>query len=280
VLVARANGLLPLPFALTTVWLANTASLFLPVSNLTNLLALHAFGFSDPSRFFALMIVPATIAVVVPCVVLLILFRRTLTTRFQPSNPTPVADRFLYWISVGVLLVLLPLLVTGIPVWLPASAAALLLAAVFAIRRRSALRFALLPWQLVLFASGLFLVVEAGHSVGLTALISHAAGSGRDLGSLLRLSLSGMVAANAVDNLPAYLALEPVAGSPERLAALLVGVNAGPLITPWASLATLLWHSRLRALDVELRWSRYILLGALVAPLAVTAATVGLAITN
>src|SRR5688500_4469263 len=33
----------PLPFALTTLWLANTASLLLPVSNLTNLLALHHF---------------------------------------------------------------------------------------------------------------------------------------------------------------------------------------------------------------------------------------------
>jgi len=34
----------PLPFAMTTVWLANTASLLLPVSNLTNLLALHRFS--------------------------------------------------------------------------------------------------------------------------------------------------------------------------------------------------------------------------------------------
>ena len=34
-------GLAPLPFALLAVWLANTASLLLPVSNLTNLLALQ-----------------------------------------------------------------------------------------------------------------------------------------------------------------------------------------------------------------------------------------------
>ncbi|MFC3294618.1 SLC13 family permease, partial [Clavibacter michiganensis subsp. insidiosus] len=39
VVLARHCGLPPLPFALTTVWLANTASLLLPVSNLTNLLA-------------------------------------------------------------------------------------------------------------------------------------------------------------------------------------------------------------------------------------------------
>ena len=39
VVLARRVGLSPIPFAMTTVWLANTGSLLLPVSNLTNLLA-------------------------------------------------------------------------------------------------------------------------------------------------------------------------------------------------------------------------------------------------
>jgi len=279
VLVARHNGLPPLPFALTTVWLANTASLLLPVSNLTNLLALHALGFSDPSRFVALLIVPALIAIVVPCALLALVFRRQLGQRFVATAPTSPSDPVLFWIAAGVLVVLLPLLVTGIPVWIPTSAAAVLLAVAFAVRRRASLRIGLVPWQLVLFACGLFLVVEAAHSLGLTALLATAAGSGDSPWALLRLSLSGMLGANAVDNLPAYLALEPVAGvSPVRLAALLIGVNAGPLITPWASLATLLWHSRLTALGVELRWSRYVVLGVIAAPLTVVAATLGLAI--
>lgn len=279
VLVARHNGLPPLPFALSTVWLANTASLLLPVSNLTNLLALHALGFSDPLRFVGLLILPAVIAIVLPCVVVVIVFRRDLRLRFEPAAATAPDDPVLFWIAIGVLVVILPLLVTGIPVWIPATAGALVLALAFAIRRRKSLRFGLLPWQLVLFASGLFLVVEAAHSLGLTAVLAQLAGSGESPGSLLRLSLSGMLGANAVNNLPAYLALEPVAGaSPARLAALLIGVNAGPLITPWASLATLLWHSRLQALGVELRWSRYLVLGLIVAPVTVVAATLGLAL--
>lgn len=280
VLVARANGLPPLPFALTAVWLANTASLILPVSNLTNLLALHVLGFSDPGRFVALMAVPAIIAIVVPCAILFAIYRRDFATRFEPGPTAPSADRVLFWTSGGVLIVLLPLLVSGIPVWILATVAALLLAGVFALRRPSILHFSLLPWQLVLFAGGLFLVVEAGHSLGLTVLLGQAAGSGTDVGALLRLSISGMLGANAVDNLPAYLALEPVAGSPVRLAALLIGVNAGPLITPWASIATLLWHSRLKGLGVEVRWSRYLLLGLIAAPLTVVLATIGLALTH
>ena len=46
--VARANGVPALPFALTTVWVANTGSLLLPVSNLTNLLARERLGGIDP----------------------------------------------------------------------------------------------------------------------------------------------------------------------------------------------------------------------------------------
>ncbi len=280
VLVARANGLPPLPFALTTVWLANTASLILPVSNLTNLLALHALGFSDPHRFVALMLVPAIVAIIVPCLILLVIHRRELAMRFEPGTDTPPADRVLFWIACSVLIVLLPLLITSIPVWIPATVAAVLLAVAFMVRRRRALRVGLLPWQLVVFAAGLFLVVEAGHSLGLTALLSKAVGSGTDLGALLRLSVGGMLGANAVDNLPAYLALEPVAGSPVRVAALLIGVNAGALITPWASLATLLWHSRLQSLGVEVRWSRYLLLGIIAAPLTVVLATISLELTS
>lgn len=81
-----------------------------------------------------------------------------------------------------------------------------------------------------------------------------------------------------MNNLPAYLALEPVADSPVRLAALLIGVGAGPLVTPWASLATLLWHERLRAVGVEVPWGRYVLAGLVAAPLIVAAAVVPLAL--
>jgi len=44
-------GLSPLPFALLAVWLANTASLLLPVSNLTNLLAVQRLNL--PTLAFA-----------------------------------------------------------------------------------------------------------------------------------------------------------------------------------------------------------------------------------
>lgn len=272
VLLARHVGLPPIPFALTTVWLANTASLLLPVSNLTNLLAQHALGGISPAAFVALMWAPAVAAILVPVAVLFVLFRRQLVTGYVVGERAAASDRVLLVVSAVVVVLLLPALVSGVAVWIPATIAAVVLVVLFAVRRRSVLRFGLIPWQLVLLASGLFLVIEAAHSLGLTQLLATVAGRGDDFLSLLRLAGTSAAGANLVNNLPAYLAFETVAGSPARIAALLIGVNAGCLITPWASLATLLWGARLKSMDVEFSWGRYIALGFVVVPLTVAAA--------
>ncbi|SEA90999.1 SLC13 family permease [Leifsonia sp. 21MFCrub1.1] len=279
IVMARHAGLNPLPFALTTVWMANAGSLLLPVSNLTNLLAQHAMGDPTPAAFAALMLAPALVAMIVPMVVVFVIARKSLLVRYETGEEDGIEDRVLFWISGAVVVALVPLLVSGLPVWLPTSIAAVVLGVVFLVRRRSVLRFGLVPWQLVLLASGLFLFIEALHAAGLATLMATVSGTGESPLALLRLSLTGLVGANAIDNLPAYLALEPVADSPARLAALLIGVNAGPLITPWASLATLLWHQRLTSFDVEIRWSRYMLLGLIVAPVTVVLATLALSAT-
>ncbi|MFK4731558.1 ArsB/NhaD family transporter [Agromyces mediolanus] len=268
----------PIPFALTTVWLANTASLLLPVSNLTNLLAAERLGL-HPLQFAALMAAPALVAVLVPVVVVLLVWRRDLAARFAPDEPAAIPDRPLFWTAVGVLVALVPLLVSGIPVWIPATAAAVVLALVFAARRPRVLRISLVPWPLVVFVCGLFLAMESAHELGTTALLGAFAGTGEGSLELLRLAGASALSANAIDNLPAFLALEPFAESPLRTAALLIGVNAGAIVTPWASLATLLWHQRLVSMGVTISWWRYAALGLLVAPLTVGGATLALALT-
>lgn len=278
VAVARANGLPALPFAFTTVWLANTASLLLPVSNLTNLLAAERLGGADAVAFLALLGPSAVVAILVTVGLLFVIHRRALTGRFLPAPPPYLADRWLLRVSAVVVAVMAPLLVSGLPPWIPAGAAAAVLVGVFAWRSPDVLRAGLVPWQLVVFASGLFLAVAAVQALGWGAILATAAGSGDDLLALWRLAGVGMLGANAVDNLPAYLAFEVSADSPARLAALLIGVNAGPLITPWASLATLLWHQRLHAVGVDVPWRTYILWGLLAAPVIVGAAVVPLAL--
>ena len=277
VILARNAGLAPLPYALTTVWMANTASMLLPVSNLTNLLAEHELGGIGPVQFALITAVPALVAVVIPAAILFLIYRRDLIRRYTPQAPTGPEDPVLLISSAVIILLLLPALVSGLAVWIPTLGAALILGAIFLARRRSVFRVGMLPWQLALFACGLFLVVEAGHRLGLTQILATVSGTGTDALSLLQLAGVGTLGANAINNLPAYLALEPVAGTnPMRLVALLIGVNVGPLITPWASLATLLWHERLTALNVQISWTRYSLLGLIAAPITVALATLAL----
>jgi len=277
VLLARHVGVPPLPFALTTIWLANTASLLLPVSNLTNLLAQHVLGFT-PLAFASLMALPALVAIVIPCAVLFLVYRRQLTVRYTALAPTPPRDRMLFWVSAVVVVMLVPAFISGIPVWIPSTIAAVVLASFFAARSPATLSFSILPWKIVVLASGLFLVVTAANLHGLSGLLTAVAGTGDDPLSLLQLSFAGAAGSNVVNNLPAYLALEPVTGSPLRTAALLIGANAGPLITPWASLATLLWHERLVALGVHISWWKFMGLGLVVAPVTVLAATLALSL--
>ena len=48
-----------------------------------------------------------------------------------------------------------------------------------------------------------------------------------------------------------------MAGDPARLLALVIGVNAGAVVTPWSSLAVLLWRERCRARGVSIGTVRF-----------------------
>nr|WP_244954246.1 SLC13 family permease [Spelaeicoccus albus] len=260
VLLARKASMSPLPFALTTVWLANTASVLLPVSNVTNLLAWHRWPV-HPIGFAGAMWAPFVVGVALPAALVWLLYRRRLAHRYSPPPRHVAADKPLLVTSGTVVAALLPALVSGVPVWIPSTAAAVLLTAAFAVRRPGTLRPALIPWRAVSIAAVLFIVVQAAAAHGLTTAVLTLAGTGNGYPELLRLAGVAALAANVVNNLPAYLALEPAAGTPIRLGALLIGVNLGAIVTPWASLAVLLWHERVASLGVRMSWRRYSLVG-------------------
>ncbi|KJR07216.1 SLC13 family permease [Gordonia sihwensis] len=276
--LARVAGVAPAPFALTTVWLANTASLLLPVSNLTNLLALDRLNVRGAAGFVSLLGLPAVCATAATVGVLWLLHRRELRGRFRASPVPYVGDQTLFRICSSILVLLIPLLVVMPAPWVPACLAALALTATFALRRPEALQFGLIPWSLLLFAGGLFLVAGAVEASGLLDPLGRLSEHGT--ASVWAFAGAGAVGANLVNNLPGFLLLEPATTSPITLAALLIGVNAGPLVTPWASLATLLWHQRLVDEGVEFGWRRYVFVGAVAAPAIVAAATLTLSATS
>ncbi len=54
-------------------------------------------------------------------------------------------------------------------------------------------------------------------------------------------------------------------------------MNAGPLVTPWASLATLLWAARCRSAGVRISWGAFALRGLVMVPFLLSTATPALA---
>ncbi|HEX4017442.1 MAG TPA: SLC13 family permease [Frankiaceae bacterium] len=258
----------PLPFAMTAVWLANTASLLLPVSNLTNLLAADKLGMSA-STYVGKMLLPAGVAIVATVLVLRVRFRRELRGRFLPQPRRQPADRVLFIVSAVCCVGFGPAVIAGVPAWAAATPAAAVTVGAFAWRRRSELRFRLVPWRLVILVEGLFLVVSAAGRHGLDRLLHDVLGGG----GTWRVGSIAAAAANAFNNLPAYLALERQT-SRHDLLALLCGVNIGPLVLLWGSLATLLWRERCKARGLDVSAREFATLGVIGVPV-VLAATLG-----
>ncbi len=276
--LAARLGLRPLPFAFLVVWLAGTASLLLPVSNLTNLLAVQHLGASTGTLAFAgRMALPEVVAVVVTVAYLGLWFRRDLTGGYDTPAPTVPADRLLFRVCAAACLALVPGVLLGAPPWTVAVPAAAVCGLAFAVRRRRELRPGLVPWRLLVLTEGLFLAVTALDRHGLGDLLAHAAGTGT-----LRTAGVGAVSSNVVNNLPAYLAVEPAVapGHTTQLLGLLLGTDAGPLITLWGSLATLLWRQRCTARGVRISPWLFARVGLLGVPLVLVASWAALRVTG
>jgi arsenical pump membrane protein len=259
--------------------LANSASLLLPISNLTNLLAFHASGLSF-ARFGALMALPTLAAVGVEWAAISRFFtidlRRPRHDEERP--PRPHLPRFA--------LAVLGLTLAGFalssalgvePVWIAAAGAAVISAPALASRatRGMALARAAEPGFLV-FVLGLGVIVAAASDNGLASAVGHLLPAGDSLLDLLAIAAVSAILANLVNNLPATLLLVPVAaaGGHGAILAVLIGVNIGPNLTYVGSLAMLLWRRVLRAEDTDIELGEFLRLGALTVPAALVAATV------
>ena len=278
---AARLGARPKPHIYACTHLSNTASLLLPVSNLTNLLAFAASGLSF-TRFAGLMALPWLAAIGVEYVVL----RRFFATDLDAGAQAPaeaVAPEMPLFALVTVGCTLAGFVVTsavGInPAWAALGGAAVLAVRALARRRTTAgavVRSAAVPFLAFVLALGIVVraVVDNGLSSGLAHLVPH----GTTLPALLGTAALAAVLANAINNLPATLVLLPLAapaGSGAVLAVLL-GVNIGPNLTYAGSLATLLWRRIVHDHDTEVDLGEFTRLGLLVVPAALAVSVAGL----
>jgi arsenical pump membrane protein len=282
--VARPADIPGVPLAMTTVWLANTASLLSPVSNLTNLLAMDRLALSAPS-FVARMYLPELASATATVACLWILYwRRSLrpADRYRVPVPFESRDPVLTGLAAAACALFVLLVLLSVPLAAAALSAVCIIIAGFAVRSRGSLRSGLIPWQLLSFVIGLFFVIQVIDQHGLGAILSSAVGSGAAALGVWRAVGLGAGLSNVVNNLPAYVAGEAAidGGNHNQLLGLLIGTNVGPLVAPWASLATMLWYARCRTQGLEISWRRFAGTGAITAIVALAAATGALLLTS
>src|SRR5690242_7683013 len=286
-LAVRAE-LAALPLAMTTIWLANTASLLLPVSNLTNLLAADRIALAAPA-FAARMWAPQLASVAATMLFLWIFYwrrGRRGAERYTPPPPVELRtprQRALFRITGGACV----LFVAAIPfirdqIGIAAAAAAVIAVVAFAVLDRGRLRLSLVPWQLLILVTGLVLVVPTLSRYGLSDVMTAIIGTDAGPASAYRAAAGGAGLSNLVNNLPAYTAGEAVIppGDEQALLALLIGTNVGPIVTPWASLATLLCLEACRRFGVRVSMWWFALTGLGLACTAVPAAVGALLVTG
>lgn len=278
---AAQLGVRPKPHVYACTHLSNSASLLLPVSNLTNLLAFASSGLSF-TRFAALMALPWVVAIAIEYVVFRRFFRTDLDAPVHAPSTQPPRELPVFALAtVGLTLVgFVVASATGFdPAW-AVCAGALAMAVRALVRRRTSVlkivQSASLPF--LAFVLGLGVVVRAVVDNGLDDALRHVVPHGNGLVALLGLAAVAAVLANVINNLPAVLVLLPLVvplGSGAVLAVLL-GVNLGPNLTYAGSLATLLWRRIVHDHDTEVNLPEFTRLGLLAVPATLIGAVVAL----
>lgn len=278
---ATRTGVRTRPHAYACTHLANAGSLLLPVSNLTNLLAMSTAGLTFVG-FTGYMALPWLVVLVVEFVAFRIFFAADLSV--PAGNPTPSEVPPLPRFSATMLGLSLVGFVGASFLHVEAAWVALGLALVMLVR---ALRVRQITWKdvpgfvnvaFLAFVLSLGLVVTAVVESGLGQAVGHLVPHGSGLVAMLAWTALATLLANLVNNLPAVLVLLPFAGAQGTGAvlAVLIGVNVGPNLTYVGSLATLLWRRIVHAHDETAPLAEFTRLGLLSTPVALVAAVVAL----
>ncbi|MFW0787854.1 SLC13 family permease [Gordonia sp. CPCC 206044] len=273
---ARRVGARVAPVGYASNHLANTASLLLPVSNLTNLLAFSASGLTFLG-FTATMALPWAAAIAVEYLIFRWFFADALTVRAPVDRNEQPAARDAVHAPRGVLACLAALLaafVVAEPLGVPLAVVAAIGAIVMTVPRLlhrpatvlvETVRAVNIPFLAFVAALGVIILPVRDGSLG--EFVADLVPSGTGLPALLAVAALAALLANLLNNLPATLLLVPlVAHQPALVLAVLVGVNIGPNLAYFGSLANLLWRDVMHRQAVPAPPRRYLVLGALTVP--------------
>ena len=277
-----------LPFLFACTFIADTASFILPVSNPINIIVLSQYPL-DLFTFLRLLLLPSIVVISINVGRSFWLYRRQLQGTFDikrlPSLEESVKHKgyFRYVCAVLVLVSAAYIIAsaTQTPLSIVAVSGALLLLVGALLWKQTTVKETgkQISWSIFGFIAGMFILVQAVESTGLTEafghLLLHLSG-GNSFGAVMVGTLGSALGTNLINNVPMAVvlnsALHTVQHAPTGvrygfIAATIFGCDLGPNLTTVGSLATVLWLLILRQRNLDVSGLDYFKVGILVTPL-------------
>ncbi|MCG3675199.1 arsenic transporter [Aliarcobacter butzleri] len=268
-------------FLLAGGFISDSASLPFVFSNLTNIVTANYFniGFVD---YFLNMIIPFIVSVIASIVFLWLILRKDIPKkvdiRLLKEPKSVIKNMNLFYFSWFFLAFLLSAYALGdiykLPISFFALGGALVLLIIASLTKsvnaKNIIKEA--PWQIVWFSIGLYIVVyglkNAGLTEYLTTILNYLVLQGDTIAIISTGFISAILSA-VMNNLPTIMimdiALKDIPN--EALAyANIIGCNLGPKMTPFGSLATLLWLHVLAKKGIKISFWEYSKFGLIITP--------------
>ncbi|MEV9526591.1 arsenic transporter [Aliarcobacter butzleri] len=268
-------------FLLAGGFISDSASLPFVFSNLTNIVTANYFniGFMD---YFLNMIVPFIVSVIASIIFLWLILRKDIPkkvdVRLLKEPKSVIKNMNLFYFSWFFLAFLLSAYALGdiykLPISFFALGGALVLLIIASLTKsvnaKNIIKEA--PWQIVWFSIGLYIVVyglkNAGLTEYLTTILNYLVLQGDTIAIISTGFISAILSA-VMNNLPTIMimdiALKDIPN--EALAyANIIGCNLGPKMTPFGSLATLLWLHVLAKKGIKISFWEYSKFGLIITP--------------
>lgn len=271
----------PLPYVFACAFIANSASILLPVSNPVNLLAVDRFGLTL-GDYLRHLLLPSLLIVSANILLFLWIFKNDLPASFGDGLPEPVKiDGFFVFVCVALGLTAVGYVVAsgfGLPLSVPALSGAALL--VIGGKGYGRLSFAGVragfSWSILLFIFSLAVMVTGIENAGVIDRmgfwLSEMAAKG-SLYGMLSMSLATAIGSNLINNWSMMMvsvssldAMAPAAFQPGLVYAAILGADLGPNIAILGSLSSMLWLVLLAQRGLHIHPVQYLKLGLLVTP--------------
>ena len=279
--ILRLNTKTILAFLLAGGFISDSASLPFVFSNLTNIVTANYFdiGFTT---FISNMFLPFIVSVLASMLVLWVVLRkdipRTVDINLLKNPDEVIKHRGLFNFSWAFLALLLGGYFIGDSYNIPISVFALgggilfLTIASYTKTLEPSHIIKEAPWQVVWFSLGLYIVVYGLKNAGLTDVVSDILLYLNSQTQVIAVVGTGFLAAFLsafMNNMPTIMVMDIALvdiSNEAMIYANIVGCNLGPKMTPFGSLATLLWLHTLEKKGVHISFWSYSKFGLIVTP--------------